>query len=86
MNAVAAGEGNTSFCLTIVGFPVSPCRSGKVLLTNIVLAQWDGEEETIEGGNGSQEEKTADISLWGRHQAEVVHGGDSSDEEGCEAT
>ena len=52
----------------------------------MVLAQWDGKEETIEGGDGSQEEKTADILPWGCHQAEVVHRRHSGDKERSEAT
>ena len=55
-------------------------------LTNIVLAQWDGEEETIEGSDGGQEEKTANILPWGSHQAEVVHRRHRGDEERSETT
>jgi len=46
-------------------------REGETL-TDIVLAQWDGEEEAVEGGDGSQEEETAHILPRGCHQAEVV--------------
>ena len=50
-------------------------------LTDIVLAQWDGKEEAIEGGNGSQEEEAADILRRGCHQAELVHRWHSRNEE-----
>jgi hypothetical protein len=63
-----------------------PVLSGGVARTNIVLAQWDGEEETIKGGGGSQEEKRADILPWGCHEAEVVHRRDSGDKEASETT
>lgn len=52
----------------------------------MVLAQWDGEEESVEGGDGSQEEETADIALWGCHQTEMVHRWYSGNEERRETT
>jgi hypothetical protein len=94
VNAVAAGVGKTSFCLTVVvanGYRQSTIASdlsrgseGRKPLTDVVLAQGDGEEEAIEGGDGSQEEEPADVLFWGCHQPEVVHRGHSSNEKGSE--
>ena len=44
------------------------------MLTDIVLAQGNGEEQTIERSDDREGEQPANVFLGGGHEFEVVHG------------